>query len=204
MAPEVALGAEDAGEDYFAASRARSAANPPKNPGSFESRHPAQGGIKRSSKVSSDTAAEIRRNRPSASDVAEYERGGSQPLGQSGGSFRAGHSVRAARAVSRVSMPSLPNVTGAVATPSGRSNLVMRLVVALGVAIVALEAASYVSGRYFSWDLKSGAQRIQDAGTMIGLYPGQQAKIQSAVVAAKASPLPPPTAAPYASHGMSL
>ena len=178
MAPEVALAElpeAEAGVDSFAAMRARVKARD------------------RATRIprSSELGQKIRANRPSAAENAMYDQvkaddRSARRRPQSGGAFRPS---KVARSVS------LPRIA------SG-GDIVMRLVVALGVAIVALEVASYVSGRYFTWDVKSGATKVQNAGTYLGLYPGQKDKLHAAAAAA-ASPAaaPAPAVASYAGHG---
>lgn len=67
---------------------------------------------------------------------------------------------------------SLPN------SGAGMGRVVIRLAVAVAAFLVALEVASYVSGRYFNWSLGKGAQSLQRAtnqgATYVGLYAGQK------------------------------
>jgi hypothetical protein len=82
---------------------------------------------------------------------------------------------------------SLPGPGGAVraagrvaksaSTPGGRSDLAFRIVLALGAFIVALELASYLSGRYFSYSLGKGGQKLAGAAQQLDLYPGQSQKL---------------------------
>lgn len=62
---------------------------------------------------------------------------------------------------------------------AGMGKIVIRLAIAFAAFIVALEIASYVSGRYFNWNLGKGAQTVQQGATQaaqyVGLYKGQQA-----------------------------
>ena len=62
----------------------------------------------------------------------------------------------------------------------------LRGIFAFGAGLVALELASYVSGRYFTWNLKSGAQKLHTAAKTVELYPGQAAKLAPVL-----SPSPP-------------
>ncbi|SRR6266550_3424657 len=82
---------------------------------------------------------------------------------------------------------SLPNPSGAVraagraassvSTPSRRGDIFFRVVLAFGAFILALELASYLSGRYFSYSLGAGGQKLQGAAAHLDLYPGQTAKL---------------------------
>lgn len=63
--------------------------------------------------------------------------------------------------------------TGSAQTATGKA--LVRLIVAFAAFIIALELASYISGRYFNWNLGQGAQKLQGAAQYVGLYPGQQA-----------------------------
>jgi hypothetical protein len=76
---------------------------------------------------------------------------------------------RAVRAAGRVAQ--------SASTPSGRGNLAFRVVLAFGAFILALELASYLSGRYFSYSLGKGGQKLQGAAKHLDLYPGQSAKL---------------------------
>jgi hypothetical protein len=55
--------------------------------------------------------------------------------------------------------------------------LAFRIVLAFGAFILALELASYLSGRYFSYSLGKGGQKLQAAAQHIDLYPGQTQKL---------------------------
>jgi hypothetical protein len=67
---------------------------------------------------------------------------------------------------------------------TGGGQVLVRLVFAVIAFIVALEIASQISGRYFSWNLGQGAQKLSDAASYIGLYPGQIDKLAQAKQAA--------------------
>ena len=62
---------------------------------------------------------------------------------------------------------------------TGAPTPVIRIILAFGAFLLALEVASYLSGRYFTWNIGQGAQRIQGASQHIDLYPGQTAKLQA-------------------------
>ena len=67
---------------------------------------------------------------------------------------------------------------------AGMGRVVIRLAIAIAAFIVALEIASYVSGRYFNYSLGKGAQNVQKtankAASYVGLYAGQKAPGQAA------------------------
>lgn len=61
---------------------------------------------------------------------------------------------------------------------AGMGRVIVRLAVAVAAFLIALEVASYVSGRYFNYSLGKGAQNLQQAAnktaSYVGLYVGQQ------------------------------
>jgi hypothetical protein len=70
----------------------------------------------------------------------------------------------------------------AVATFKGATGAptpLIRILLAFGAGLLALELASYVSGRYFTWNLATGSQKLQTATTHLGLYPGQTEKLSA-------------------------
>lgn len=50
---------------------------------------------------------------------------------------------------------------------------VTRVVFALSAFVLALELGSYLTGTYFTWDLKAPWNRTKTAAKYLGLYPGQ-------------------------------
>jgi hypothetical protein len=69
------------------------------------------------------------------------------------------------------------NTQGAKVISGGKGGTAARIIFAFGAGLLALELASYVSGRYFTWNLKAGTQKLQAASTNVGLYPGQAQKL---------------------------
>lgn len=82
--------------------------------------------------------------------------------------------VRAATAI---------NNQGAKAISGGHGGMAARLIFAFGAGLLALELASYLSGRYFTYSVGKGAKKVQAASQHIGLYPGQTAKLQASAKA---------------------
>ena len=60
---------------------------------------------------------------------------------------------------------------------TGAPSPVIRIVLAFGAFLVALELASYLSGRYFTYNIGKGVVKAQAVTQSIGLYPGQAAKL---------------------------
>jgi hypothetical protein len=80
------------------------------------------------------------------------------------------------------------------ATKIGGGGLATRIIIAFGAFLIALEIASYLSGHYFSYDLKQGVQKLGQTGTYLGLYPGQQAHLATLQNTAAAGPSGSPPA----------
>lgn len=74
------------------------------------------------------------------------------------------------------------NAQGAAAISGGHGGTFARIVFAFGAGLLALEVASYLSGRYFTYNLKAGATKLQTASQHVGLYPGQAAKLQTGLL----------------------
>jgi len=79
---------------------------------------------------------------------------------------------------------------GAVSSPGGRSNIAFRVVLAFGAFILALELASYLSGRYFTYSLGKGGQHAKKAAQAIELYPGQSAALRLRAELPSSDPIP--------------
>jgi|SRR6185437_3798956 len=79
---------------------------------------------------------------------------------------------------------------GGAAISGGHGGTAARVIFAFGAGLLALELASYVSGRYFTYNLKAGTQKLQTASQHVGLYPGQAQKLalQKALPASDAVP----------------
>jgi hypothetical protein len=75
------------------------------------------------------------------------------------------------------------NDQGARVISGGKGGTAARIIFALGAGLLALEVASYLSGRYFTWNLKAGTQKLATASQHVGLYPGQIAKLQTSASA---------------------
>jgi hypothetical protein len=115
-------------------------------------------------RLAPEVASELRRRASrkakAAAKPAESSDGGGVSLPSPGGAVRA-----AGQAAS------------SVATPSGRSNVAFRVILAFGAFLFALELASYLSGRYFSYSLGAGGQKLAGAAQHLDLYPGQSSKL---------------------------
>lgn len=100
--------------------------------------------------------------------------------------FSQGRSVgRPAPGAARAAFQHLPS-----GGQKGGLGVGIRLIWAAAAALVALEVLSLATGRYFTWDLKGGLSSLRQAGSYLGLYPGQTV----------AKPTPPPANAPTASY----
>ena len=62
----------------------------------------------------------------------------------------------------------------------GGTGVGIRLIWAAAAGLLALEVLSLATNRYFSWSLKGGLASLKGAGTYVGLYPGQTAKLAGA------------------------
>ena len=60
---------------------------------------------------------------------------------------------------------------GARAISGGKTGTLPRVIFAIGAGLVALEIASYVSGRYFTWSIGSGADKAKAAAKSVGMAP---------------------------------
>lgn len=123
--------------------------------------------------VTSELRRRASRTAKAAAKPAQSSDGGSVSLPSPGG---------AVRAASRVA--------SSVSSPSRRGDLAFRLILAFGAFIVALEVASYLSGRYFSYSLGKGGQKLQGAAQHLDLYPGQSAKLALQKTLPHTTPIP--------------
>jgi hypothetical protein len=89
--------------------------------------------------------------------------------------------ARAAAAVPRAA--SAINDQGAAAISGGHGGTAARIIFAFGAGLLALELASYLSGRYFTYNVAAGVTKLQAASTHVGLYPGQTAKLAASTAA---------------------
>ena len=62
----------------------------------------------------------------------------------------------------------------------GGTGVGIRLIWAVAAGLLALEVMSLATNRYFNWSLKGGLSSLKSAGTYVGLYPGQTAKLAGA------------------------
>lgn len=83
----------------------------------------------------------------------------------------AGHSLGIGR-ITLVNPSSSVSKAAGVKTGAGRA--LVTIFFAFVAFVVALEIASMVSGRYFTWDLKNAGKAAQDGANYVGLYPGQK------------------------------
>ena len=60
---------------------------------------------------------------------------------------------------------------------SGGPGIGIRIVWAAAAGLLVLEILSLATNRYWSWNLKGGLSGLQNAGTYLGLYPGQAQKL---------------------------
>ena len=94
--------------------------------------------------------------------------------------FQSGQAVGPARVVRSASTRSTASAA-AQHLPSGGqkggTGVGIRLIWAAAAGLLALEVLSLATNRYFNWSLKGGLSSLKSAGTYIGLYPGQTAKL---------------------------
>lgn len=84
------------------------------------------------------------------------------------------------------------SLSQSVSSSSGRLGLATRLILAFGAFLLALELASFLSGRYFSYSLTKGGQKLQGAAQSLDLYPGQSQKLAlQKTLPASSSKVPP-------------
>lgn len=74
-----------------------------------------------------------------------------------------------------------------MSTPGGRHSVVLRVGFAFIAFVLALELASYLSGRYFSYSLGAGGKKLQGAAQSLGMTPSSAQKAQLRAVLPKAA-----------------
>lgn len=62
---------------------------------------------------------------------------------------------------------------------SGGLGVGVRLIWAAASGLLVLELLSLATGRFWTWNLKGGLSSLAGAGSYLGLYPGQTAKLAS-------------------------
>lgn len=77
----------------------------------------------------------------------------------------------------------LPSVRAASGGRGG-AGVGVRLIWATAAALIVLELLSLATGRYWSWNLKGGLSSLRNAGSYLGLYPGQTTKLAQQSAAA--------------------
>lgn len=73
-------------------------------------------------------------------------------------------------------LPSFSRSSGGGSRASG-PDVGVRLIWAAAAGLLVLEVLSVATGRFWSWNLKGGLSSLANAGSYLGLYPGQQAKL---------------------------
>lgn len=112
----------------------------------------------------------------------DYDAGGGKTISE--GRYRAQRAAsatgKAAKSAGGTTVRAARSAGGSAASiklPSMGGGMLGRVVFAFGAGLLALELASYLSGRYFNWNIKTGASKVNQAAQVLELYPGQAAKL---------------------------